>query len=518
MLFNDNILKIIINIMYNIDFLSHQPRVYVYKQDRYHSKIGIIMSFLSLMLILSLALYFIIVTFSRSNIFIRYSTTNKLPKVLNMTDSPLLFSITDPLTGPVQNAEKIYNFYLTYMAYTPGSGMFQDIVVLERCKQEYLKATPLEKLPFIDSYFCYHPGTKNLTIYNKFGDLAYGFGFINVYINKCSNTSLIYKGKDCFDSDTTNKALSKVSLAVVYLDNNIDHDNATNPYDSYIATEILDLSTTTFQRIYFNFKNALYETVDGFVFDTTTTVGFTQLDSIRLYNDNRASGLFPETFSSITIQVSDKTDVYNRSYIKLQNLLANIGGVANGIIIVANIIMSFLTTRLNSVGLIEHLFNLEEKRDFHTHSAVEVNRLSSTSVIKFKNSTPQLTELRRINMNACKNANNNVTNINTNTNTNKNVNVNDELANSCDNVTHKPSLKLNLFEYLCPFNLGIRKDSNLYLLNKYEQVVRNELSIDNIINKSGEVIKLVELLTLEQKAQFRKMNALNLTKLKLEGK
>jgi hypothetical protein len=149
------------------------------------------------------------------------------------------------------------------------------------------------------------------------------------------------------------------------------------------------MSSTIFQRIYFNLKNVYYETADGFVFDTSNTVQFTQQDYIRLYADNRPSGLYPETFGSIFIQASDKVDVYNRSYVKLQTLLANIGGVVNGIITLASILVYILTTRLNSVNLIENLFKLEEGREFHNHSTTDINRsLSSqnmSSIIKFNN-------------------------------------------------------------------------------------------------------------------------------------
>jgi hypothetical protein len=72
-----------------------------------------------------------------------------------------------------------------------------------------------------------------------------------------------------------------------------------------------------------------------------------------------------------------------------------------------------------------------------------------------------------------------------------------------------------VLEYICPFSAG--KNLGLTMLYKYEKVIKNELSIDNIINKSGEVNKLVELLTLEQKVQFKKLNALNLTLLKVSG-
>jgi hypothetical protein len=493
--------------MYNLDFLSHKPKVFVYKQDRYYSKTGITLSLLSLAAMLSLIIYFIIVTFSRTNIFIRFSTSNKYPKMLNLTNAPIMFSILDAMGKQINNPEKIYNFYLTYLNFIPGNTtlgtstkIMQDIVLLERCQRADFTGTLFETYPDLELNFC-NRQKKNLTIYGKYGDMTNGFGILNLMVNKCSNTSLFYKGRDCADSDTINMALAKNSLLFTYLDNDIDHTNVNNPYESYINTEMFDIGISTFQRIYFNIKNVFYETANGFVFDFTDSVTFAQKDSIKFYTDNRASGYLPETFTTLFITISDKTDVYNRAYIKLQDLLANIGGVVNGIFTIANILMNILTYRLNAVGLVENLYKLEERRDFHTHTIVEVNKCmpslsSNTSVLRFNNkSISPISELGK-----------DIGKV-----LNKNARVEPVPV---DILANKPNFNLNLLEYLCPFNIG-RKGSSLDLLNRYEKVIRHELSIDNIINKSGEVNKLVELLTVEQKANFRKMNALNLTLLKI---
>jgi hypothetical protein len=514
--------------MNNIDFLSRLPKFYVYKQDRYHSKIGITLSILSLISMLSLIIYFVYATFSRSNIFIRYSTSTKYSKVINLTDTPFLFTALDVSGNYFPNPETIFSLYLQYSTIVPGNvtlgietKRFAETKLVERCKRSDYIGTLFESYPDIEKYFCTKPGARNLTIYNKFGDLVNGYGFVNLFINKCSNSSLYYNGKNCADSTTINSALSRGFFAFVYVDNIINHDNVTNPYESYIATEVFDMSTTIFQRIYFTLKNVYYETADGFVFDTSNTVQFTQQDYIRLYADNRPSGIYPETYSSIFIQASGKADVYNRSYVKLQSLLANIGGVVNGIITLANILVYILTTKLNSVNLIEHLFKLEEGREFHNHSSIEVNRRLSnrnnSSVRKLNNNYNNPKEISSINDVGKHQAGNPIGNVSSHLN-NVNNYVDNNASFTVNNITTnniKPVFKFNVLEYICPFNAG--KNSALTMLYRYEKVIRNELSIDNIINKSGEVNKLVELLTLEQKVEFKKLNALNLTLLKVAG-
>jgi hypothetical protein len=485
-----------------IDFLSHKPRFFVNCKDKFYSKIGFTISLASLLAIVSLAVYFIIATFSRSTVFIRYSTSTKYEKWVNLTDSPLLFSLLDYRASPYTNPEMIYNFYLSYNYFIPGNATQgidnrwgADTVLLNQCKREDFKGSLFETFPNIEKYFCIMPGTKNLTIYNRLGDLANGFAFINIMINKCSNTSQFYTKGGCSDSQTINNALSRGFLTFTYIDNYIDHNDVTKPNVQYIANQILDLSTLNFQRIYFNIKNIIYETEDGFVFESRNTVKFTQQDSIRLYSDSRPSGYYPETFSTLYIHATDITDVYNRSYVKLQNLLANIGGVVNGIMTMATILMNILTKRLNLMTLIDCVYKLEDARDVSCSSSniVSKSNVSGTSLNMIRFNHSPISQLKKGTDHVVHNK----------ISRDEGLKLNDLKASN---------LRLNCFEYICPISLWNPK---LYLIDKYEKVIQNELSIDNLINKSGEVNKLVEMLSYDQKVSFKRLNTFNLAMIKI---
>jgi hypothetical protein len=488
-----------------IDFLSHKPRFYIGGESRFYSKIGFTLSLLSLATIFSLVIYFIIITFTRTTIFIRYSTSAKYEKLVNLTDTPMLFSILDYKTQPHADSEKIYNFYLTYTYFIPGDRVLgtdskwdSQAFLIERCKREHFNGTLFGTLPNIEQYFCVMPGTKNLTLFNEYGNTIDGFANVNIMINRCTNSSLFYAPGRCADSQTINEALTAGFLTFMYLDSYIDHNNATQPNIQYIAHKIFDLSTLSFQRIYINFKNVVYESENGFVFESVNTVKFIQYDSVRLYSDNRKSGYYPETFSSLNLNAVDTTDVYNRSYIKLQTLLANIGGVVNGILTIAAVFMNIFTKRMNLTRLIDCVNRQEEERqkDFSNVSScgiiersvcygginLNVNKFSTEVSPKKRGS---IDENRHIQMDC-----------------NKSVNVKEE------------SLKMSFLQYICPFGFCNPKQ---YLIEKYKKLVRSELSIDNLINKSGEVNKLVELLSYEEKVTFKRLNALNLSMMKISN-
>jgi hypothetical protein len=497
-----------------IDFLSHEPRVYINKKGRFYSKIGVFFSILSLATILSLVIYFVVVTLSRTTIFIRYSTSTKYDKSINLSNQPFLMSILDNSGLPYKNPEQIYTFYLAYTQYIVGNAtlgtsnkLTTETTLMERCKKENYVGTLFENFPNLENYFCYIPGTRNLTIYNKFGDLTNGFGFVDVIVNRCSNTSLFYKGANCADQEVINNGLSKGYLTYTYIDNIIDHNNQTQPNIQYLANQVLDLSSTVFQRIYFTMKNVRYESEDGFVFDILSANTFPQFDSVRLYSDNRGTSFYPETISAVFIQASAVTDVYNRSYVKLQNLLANIGGVVNGILTLAAFVMNILTKRLNLMTLIDSVYKLEEERSFYNSSPTENVNKSNTNVqlVRFNNnnSPSPMIHLKPTRLSVENNNNNNSSNI-----------IKEEGLTVIKPTTYnRENLRLSLLEYLCPFSVC---SSKLNLVDKYDKVIRNELSIDNLINKSGEVSKLVELLSYEQKISFKRLNAFNLALMKVD--
>jgi hypothetical protein len=68
---------------------------------------------------LSLIVYFAYATFTRSKFFVRYSTSTKFSKVINLTDTPFLFTAIDLLGNDFANPETIFSLYLQYATIIP---------------------------------------------------------------------------------------------------------------------------------------------------------------------------------------------------------------------------------------------------------------------------------------------------------------------------------------------------------------------------------------------------------------
>lgn len=82
-------------------------------------------------------------------------------------------------------------------------------------------------------------------------------------------------------------------------------------------------------------RNNEFKTDDGFVFQDIRTNYFDTLESITESVDlsNNAGAI--ESFFTMSISISDVKSTYSRSYLKLQNMLADIGGVLKGVLMIA---------------------------------------------------------------------------------------------------------------------------------------------------------------------------------------
>jgi hypothetical protein len=64
----------------------------------------------------------------------------------------------------------------------------------------------------------------------------------------------------------------------------------------------------------------------------------------------------------MVMQLYEKQDVYFRYYQKLQILAANIGGVANAILMISNFVVNFISSQLLIVDLANKLIKFDDER------------------------------------------------------------------------------------------------------------------------------------------------------------
>lgn len=140
-----------------------------------------------------------------------------------------------------------------------------------------------------------------------------------------------------------------------------------------------------------NIRNILYSTDIGYVFEEFEEVNATKIEPYTESVDNRSEGLFPGNFVVFSIQTSAIKQVFNRSYIKIQNLLANIGGVIEGVLFLAGPIQNYFASTLyilqlaNDILRVDHvqLANGNMMESFtSTNKCISVGTFEKTKVIE----------------------------------------------------------------------------------------------------------------------------------------
>jgi hypothetical protein len=108
-----------------------------------------------------------------------------------------------------------------------------------------------------------------------------------------------------------------------------------------------------------SFKNIEYNSDVGYVFSDIQPNFFHAFDSFSSEVDLRdqKTNVTPYTFLWLTLVNSPRKVVYFRNYMKVQNLLANIGGIVKGIILIGSLFNNIISSKLFYQDLINILFS-----------------------------------------------------------------------------------------------------------------------------------------------------------------
>jgi hypothetical protein len=463
-----------------LDFFAISPKLYVFGQNSIGTKFGVIMSLLVCLAIFALSGYFAFTTFNRSSITLVYNQDSTIYPVVNLTDYPLTLSLLDNYGQLIPEQETVFNFYLTvynFLQYldeqgNPQAKTFLEEIKLEKC--DINKHFGNYKSYFADAAemstkYCLPIGKYNITLYGVYGNLKNGYNFLDIFVNRCVNNSLTNPNNNCQDITYIQNTLANSYLQIGYMDYDIDNKNEILPNLLIQRFDIIPLSSTVYKRI-FNYKKPVqYKTDHGYVFEDIQTDYFFQDDRKESQVDLRAEGPFAGSFAEISILNSAKTDIYNRSYTKLQALLANVGGIIKGVMFMASIFIHMYSQKNLAITLfnkksliIEALIsNDTEKPLIHGYDKL----VDFTSKLK-------IVEEPKIR--------------------NKSVSKNNR-SQSLFGINSKgqPQLefRLKLIEMILPFIfLGSKPKYKIY--DKLNQILKKTLSIDNLLEKINELESL----------------------------
>ncbi len=377
----------------NLDIFGQPVNIHVYGESKMKTTLTLALSIFAMISSIVISIIFVVNFFKNKEINVVYTENNTYSK-LDLTKTPIMFGVFDAFARPVES-NGTYSIVLTHMNYF-AEDVNGDGKLVNKNKRETLKLEPcdrkkhftdiredlLENVAF-NQYQCLPYNNKTI-LSGIFGNIYKGFEIMQVSIVKCNKENSV-----CHDEKEIEKRLTNVYLSMGTLNNYFDHQNYTHPKQPTFETNTLSMDYNLNRRHIIELKPITYKTDYGIVFN--------DMKSIDTYNIDKTSvdiitniGNHRQVVGLLSIRLSKAAGVYTRTFMKLQQLFADIGGFIKGIFIIGQV--------LSKISLKNKLPSLiyEEETDLFdnfNHNEIEVNNNNNNN----KNKNTSINETKNIN-------------------------------------------------------------------------------------------------------------------------
>ncbi len=290
------------------------------------------------------SIYFVIGFFERggATVIANEVITDQV-KIQNLSNYPIMMRLSTSGSKVIPQNYRVWKILGSKCWTTTNSnGQFNQDLKMVQCdinKHFGCYRSLFEDMKDIETFICpEYPTDSDLN--GLYGGTK-PYSFFNFAFRPCINE---LDNNVCENSTYIKGFLNQVFLDIRSVDFSISNFDA-SPAMPVGKGDRFSVSQTIFRRIWMNFKNIQYTTDIGYLFTNTQTDNFHVLESYSSEMDLRdqKTNVTPFTFLWLTLVNSSHKINYFRSYMKLQNLIANIGGVIKGLILIATLINSFIS-------------------------------------------------------------------------------------------------------------------------------------------------------------------------------
>lgn len=329
---------------------------------------GGLISILTMILIICGTSFFSYEFFSRNKLTL-ISNIDEDPSVSinNFNEVPFMLRLSGD--GSARFPSNYYNVYMLTSTFEESKGSEQTFldIQLEPCDLKIHfknKYHLLKDIKEVDSYYC--PKWENK--FDLFG--IYGskkFTYIFIAFSPCVGSTL------CADRDLIYRSLSSSYLDYITLSNEIDHNSQT-PNKEKINKDRIAVSSSIFKRIWIFYETVKYTTDFGYIFEENNIIEFKNVKKNQVDVDLR--NVIDTEFLWVTLHNHPDVMKFSRGYMKAQSLLANVGGIINGLIMCGTILCYSISNNLmnqdlaNSIYQKSSSFDILEDRTSLTNGSV----------------------------------------------------------------------------------------------------------------------------------------------------
>ena len=331
----------------NLDMFSSEVYFTINSGSRRNKTIiGGVITILSAVAIISLTILFLIEFFNnaKSNVLSSYHSTEHLN--LPLHNYPFLLRLSTEKIQTYTEGARLYTITLKLkVGGSNNTSQWTDDIAMETCditkhfgNYSYL----FQNISDLNTYLCPSIRYNNQSIIGIYGGKEL-FQYYHFYITMCINSTL--NNNHCVDKDVMNKKLKATYLDVLSVDYNLD-SNAKDkqPYAMYIRSDRHSISSTVYKRVWMYMESIDYYKDIGLVFESNKLYSFFKVNSFKYDMDMRDmfNGVtIPGTFANLSIMNYNIKVCYYATYMKAQELCANIGGVSK-IISVLCVVLNYM--------------------------------------------------------------------------------------------------------------------------------------------------------------------------------
>jgi hypothetical protein len=327
------------------DILGPTVKLTIQRKDYYKSNFGGFSTFIILIVFFLAFFGFGNDLFKRENPTVTFNRINNNELLLyNITDNNFLFSIYDQFTDePISDFDRRFYVYYDYYSLDGQGSIEVDLNnPMEKCSQETLKKFEDNFYSDPSTYLCF---PKNSKIELK-GVMSKGINSaIRLQVNYCKNNTDSSKGKlrdNCLLKDDTLKFLAgrRIQMHLIVEDAVIDTYNYKVPGKFIAYTTSINTNTNSWTRMKLIYKKIIFNSNNGFLFNDVESQTYITTESMNLESIYSPD---TDTIFSHMIGNSQWLEIYNRSYIKVQDIFAIMGGFINFSLIIIRFIVGYVS-------------------------------------------------------------------------------------------------------------------------------------------------------------------------------
>jgi hypothetical protein len=289
-----------------------------------------------------------------------FNTLPKFEDSRNISDFPYMIGLYSALNAK-SLGDEYYSLISQYIKLkTINGSQFIERYIIKQEKCDYSKHFGEYRSYFemwkTEDHYCHIPNENDLNLVNQFGGNI-DYNFIAHYFVKCTNDTSLNK-TNCKPQEEIDITLQNVFTSFKFLEYSLDHNNPISAGSIYMKSETNPLSSSLSTRLWFYITNVEYYSDVGFLFEDRKKDSYFYY-SKPVYTYNLGECTLAHCFGEIVITLDSKYEKYTKIYSKLQNFLADVGGILKGVLFCAKTISYFFNTKIYNHELITSIFKID---------------------------------------------------------------------------------------------------------------------------------------------------------------